>query len=127
MRIGFVLVAVAVLAGLAATPTSAQQAPQATLKAGAKPAPPKFVAAASQRGSLGGPVNKGAEHQWNGQQTKALSPGETIGGRCGKLHSKAAGSPDREFIDEHQSASTMEPSAALLRPHYRRRLFRRLL
>jgi hypothetical protein len=70
MRIGFVLVAVVVLGGFAATPTSAQQAPQATAKAGAKPAPPKFVAAAPQRGTLGGPVNKGPSINGTGSKPK---------------------------------------------------------
>jgi hypothetical protein len=70
MRFAFIVVALAVL-GLAGTPSPAQQAPQATAKAGAKPAPPKFVAAVDPRGgSVGGPVNKGPSINGTGNKPK---------------------------------------------------------
>jgi hypothetical protein len=71
MRIGFVLFAVVVLGGSAVNTSYAQQPPQATANAGAKPAPPKFVAAvAPRRGTLGGPVNKGPGINGTGIQPK---------------------------------------------------------
>jgi hypothetical protein len=71
MKIGLVVLRLTVLGVLAANPTYASQPPQATAKAGAKPAPGSSVGgAASPRGSLGGPVNKGPSINGTGMGQK---------------------------------------------------------
>ncbi len=72
MKIGLFLFALVVLVGFAAAPSDAQQTPQGTAKTAAnKPAPISSVGTAGpRRGSLGGPVSKGAKVNGTGMRSK---------------------------------------------------------
>lgn len=71
MKVGLILVALVVVGGLAATPSDAQQPRQGTTKTVAKPATASSLGSGgSRRGSVGGPVSKGAKISGTGMRSK---------------------------------------------------------